>query len=228
MSEATCKQMTLQYIPVKISARGNLCSNCGNPRYGSAPSFNCVIDREPRFCKACFHMRAALRKSGIPRARLDQALRAVSIDTPAAVAQVRIFEHYDDPVRIDRRAKRLHERMEERRRKLAAQSIEPLASYYPYRLNACQGADLVERVHAKVPGYLSQDLRADICQDILLAILTNAISVDDLDLAIQTAIRSTARAYRNRQMLSLDHPAPWSPDGRNLSEMLAAPIEASP
>lgn len=83
-----------------------------------------------------------------------------------------------DKLRADRR---IAKEAEKARRKLAS---SPRALFYPYLIHKPSNGDkerqLLLAVHDAVPKRLPDHIRADVCQDLIVAVLSGDISQDDL------------------------------------------------
>lgn len=87
-----------------------------------------------------------------------------------------------------------------------------------------EGMDLLTAVDALVPAGLPNQLREDVCQDVVLSILTGEITLDVLKEPGAPWLKDILRRYRVKYgTISLDAPPPWARDGgRTLLETLAA------
>ena len=92
---------------------------------------------------------------------------------------------------------------------------------YPYIIGEAKDDHaFLLAVNAIVPRGLPGDLRADVCQDMLLAILEGNLSPDDLETAMPNYLKAARKRYQMPWgTVSLDAPL-WD-DGRPLYEILA-------
>jgi hypothetical protein len=110
-----------------------------------------------------------------------------------------------------------------RRRKMPAVPRSPLMRYpyLPMAGTRAAGADLLQIVNDAVPRYIAEDVRADICQELLLAIVAGEFSVDE----VSKFVRPIAKRVRERlwdfSAISIDTK---DGDGVPLSERIAAEI----
>jgi hypothetical protein len=82
------------------------------------------------------------------------------------------------------------------------------------------GGDLVMKVHAAVPKNLPEELRADICQDLVCAILAGEMKVDDLTSNIADLIRAGRKMFDTKWgQLSLNAVIPGT-DGLTLMDTI--------
>ncbi len=85
------------------------------------------------------------------------------------------------------------------------------------------GMDVLTAVDLLIPSQLPRQLREDVCQDAVLAVLEGEITVDDLKEPGASWLKNIFRRYRVKYgTVSLDAPPPWDPSGRTLAETLAA------
>lgn len=81
--------------------------------------------------------------------------------------------------------------------------------------------DLLRKVTAAVPKYLNPDLRADICQDLIVGILCGDFSEDDLKLPAKEMTRKVSKMFPDKYgPLSLDAEIPGT-DGMRLIDTLS-------
>jgi hypothetical protein len=77
--------------------------------------------------------------------------------------------------------------------------------FYPYHLSAgAEGADLVCAINNLVPRSLPESVRADVCQELALAVLSGGIEPCDLSDHVGSYIREQFRFLPNRFHISLD------------------------
>jgi hypothetical protein len=87
------------------------------------------------------------------------------------------------------------------------------------RQAARESVGLVARVARAVPYNLPVPMRADVCQDVLIALLEGTATLSRLDDAVEVQIAAYRRLYPDLKMRSLD--APVSPrDERSLREII--------
>ena len=105
---------------------------------------------------------------------------------------------------------------------------KPLSTHYPYLINDTnEHYQLVRAVDQAVPKTLNEDMRADICQELLLSIICGSLTTADLsrDLVnqyIRTAYKSLGNRFKE---LSLDGTSYSQRTGRaySLIDLLATP-----
>lgn len=99
---------------------------------------------------------------------------------------------------------------------------------YPFILGPQRnGAELLLAVNEAVPRSLPEQVRAEVCQDIIVAILSGEMDLGDIRKKASEYTRKVFRLFPDRYgPLSLDEPPPWMRDGRTpLGEMLDSAIE---
>lgn len=109
-------------------------------------------------------------------------------------------------------------------REIARGLIEPIPAFYPYILGEPRPEhQLVLIVNEAVPRGLHESTRADICQDLLVAILDNQIEVEDLPQAVPEFIKRHFRQFPTKYgPISLDAKPPWGDeDSRTLAETIS-------
>ncbi len=91
-------------------------------------------------------------------------------------------------------------------RSLKLDVIRPAHQYYPYITGPVRDEHrLVVVVNEAVPKGIPDDIRADICQDILVALLDHQIEIHDLSLAVPEFIKRQYRLFPTKYApLSLD------------------------
>lgn len=76
------------------------------------------------------------------------------------------------------------------------QSLGPPTEFYPYLPKGMQmESDILAAVHAIVPGHLREDVRADVCQDLIVSLLTGEASLGRLDDYVMKHIQSHRAMY---------------------------------
>ena len=97
-----------------------------------------------------------------------------------------------------------------------------LSLSYPFRTtdSRVEGADLVRIVNAAVPRYLPPALRADVAQEVILAVLSDELQIADLAKAMSSFVRAVQRQISDYGTLSLDVPMK---DGRSWYDVLPDP-----
>ena len=110
---------------------------------------------------------------------------------------------------------------------------DPVPETYPFIENwdsfsqlESEGKELLLEVNKIVPKGVEENVRRDVCQDILLAILSGEYSLDDFD--IQLTDKFIKMAYRmapSQYMYSLDQPLPWRHESdKNLVDILSEDV----
>ncbi len=99
------------------------------------------------------------------------------------------------------------------RRKAFRGNIKPVASSacYPFIAHdpKKEGFDLVSKVNKAVPRGLPEEIRADICQDIICAILMGEMKEEDLQGSMKDFIAQGKKMFANKwDFMSLDAPIP--------------------
>lgn len=97
---------------------------------------------------------------------------------------------------------------------------------YPYILSPAktEGSEIVLAVNEAIPRWIPEQLRADICQDMIVAIISGELDLSDLNAKASSYIKKMYRVYPTRYgAISLDSPPPWMRDSDTpLVEMLDA------
>lgn len=76
-----------------------------------------------------------------------------------------------------------------------------------------EGKELLLKVNKIVPKGVEENVRRDVCQDILLAVLSGEYSLEDFDLQlIDKFIKMAYKLAPSQYMYSLDQPLPWIHD----------------
>lgn len=101
----------------------------------------------------------------------------------------------------------------------------PKILFYPYMLHEPRKEnDLVLKVNAVVPHGLPEDIRADVCQDIIVAVLEGKLNIDNAKDNIGEFIKNVWRLYPWKyKWLSLDQPA-FGDSSRTIGEMLSGDV----
>ncbi len=92
-------------------------------------------------------------------------------------------------------------------RKPKQKPLPILPSFYPFISEenpTDTGYDLVIEVNKLVPKTIPEDMRKDICQDILLAILSNKLRLEDVTMQFQSFVKSYYKNYSSPHILSLE------------------------
>lgn len=85
-----------------------------------------------------------------------------------------------------------------------------------------EGMDVLTAVDALIPKGLPNQLREDVCQDVVLAVLTGEVDLDALREPGAPWLKDIFKRYRTKYgTVSLDAPPPWDKNGRTLLETLA-------
>jgi hypothetical protein len=96
-------------------------------------------------------------------------------------------------------------------------TITKLTRCYPYLLSdVVDGAQLIQRINNLVPRYLSEDVRADVCQEVALAVLSDELDLANLAGYIKQYIKSQSAYLPSKYEKSLDAPLNFS-DGHKYS-----------
>lgn len=102
--------------------------------------------------------------------------------------------------------------------------VAPMTEFYPFISGTpTDDHDLLLAVEALVPKYLPTDTRADVCQDMIVSILTGEITLDNLRDATKPYIKRVFKDAPSKYgHLSLDAPIIFGDGGksRTLGEML--------
>lgn len=108
-------------------------------------------------------------------------------------------------------------------RKPRATKVPEGPACYPYIAHdpkRTTGADLVMAVNKAVPRGLPEELRADICQDLICAVLAGEIAVENIGGSVKEFIAAGRKLFTNKwQFLSLDAPMPGM-DGKTFMETI--------
>lgn len=83
--------------------------------------------------------------------------------------------------------------------------------------------DTLMKIDAVVPKHLPEQVRQDVCQDLVIAVLSGAVSIGDLQGSVPKHVSNVFKLHPLKYgPLSLDAPAPWQKDDdRPLSRFLA-------
>ncbi len=102
-------------------------------------------------------------------------------------------------------------------------NIEPITSFYPYLSRSTYSDDaLMLQVDAAVPRGLSQQVRADVCQEILVGILSGEVRREDLSEAVRQYVKTVYQTYeRHWNHCSLDSSLGVD-DDRQLHDIMAS------
>lgn len=86
--------------------------------------------------------------------------------------------------------------------------IVPLTTYYPYVVsNDADGTELVGYVNSLVPKYLPEALRADVCQEMILAVLSGEVEASNLSGYVRQYIKEQGQFLpQYRREAALDAP----------------------
>lgn len=91
------------------------------------------------------------------------------------------------------------------RRSRERQPVPPLALLYPYNFSAvAEGAALIAKIIDLVPRTLPEAVRADVCQELALAVLSGEADPERLDEHVAAAVRTQFRFLPSRWHVSLD------------------------
>ena len=107
------------------------------------------------------------------------------------------------------------------RRKPNAIGIQ--ASFYPYLIHEAKQDDheLLMLVNNAAPKHVPEQMRADLCQDMIVAILSGEMDKTELEGSVKEYTKKIYQMFPTRYgPLSLDHPPPWDDTGRTLGELL--------
>ena len=99
--------------------------------------------------------------------------------------------------------------------------------FYPFIVDdPTEEHELLMAVHDAVPKGLPRGIREDVCQDLLVAILSNEFTLTELPDKIKPFITQTWRMYPGKYgPLSLDQPPPWNNDGQTLLEKISDEVQ---
>jgi hypothetical protein len=80
-----------------------------------------------------------------------------------------------------------------------------LSEFYPYRVSAeADGAELVEAINRAVPRSLPEDLRADVCQQLALAVLAGDVDLEGIGEHVRLYTKRQRAFMPNRYLHRLD------------------------
>lgn len=170
----------------------------------------------------CMSMTTAAQILGVHRNTIYNLLRQAKGQPEVD----RILETISDKGRIQRRAREYKEKYltkaVQRIVKPKRERARRLSQAYPYILNLqLDGAELVSLVDRLVPKELEHSIRADVCQDLIIAVLAGDIEKANLNKEAPKFIRRHFRQYRDKWgALQIDHPIPGDRHGLTLAEML--------
>lgn len=110
-----------------------------------------------------------------------------------------------------------------RRRKMPAVPRSPLLRYpyIPAAGTRCSGADLLMIVNDAVPRYIAEDVRADICQELLLSIVAGEFSLEEVSKFVRPIAKRVREQLWDFSAVSIDMK---DGDGVPLAERIAAEI----
>lgn len=87
------------------------------------------------------------------------------------------------------------------------QQITPLAEFYPYVMaESLRGSDLLKLINDTVPKNLPEYVRADVCQDLALAVLTGEVSESQIPDEVKKYMKMNFQMTARFGCLSLDDP----------------------
>lgn len=101
-------------------------------------------------------------------------------------------------------------------------------AFWPFApSDANEQHDLLEAIDRTVPKCLPESIRQDVCQDLVVSVLTGDITLDELQGSLPKHIKAVFKFHPTKYShLSLDQP--WSEDGATLGQMLDAAEYLSP
>jgi hypothetical protein len=100
-------------------------------------------------------------------------------------------------------------------------SVEPLTEFYPYiTKQPTEEHNFLLAVDALVPKYLPNHTRADVCQDMIVAVLSGEVTLENLKDGLPKYLKQFMKGAPSKYgHLSLDHPASYG-DERTLGQVL--------
>lgn len=110
--------------------------------------------------------------------------------------------------------------------KIRYPEISPMDLAYPFVRHDCShahmGQDMVAKVHEAVPKMLPHSIRADICQDVIVAVLNGEIEIENLKNEIKPFISRNFKLWPGRYgIVSLDAPM-HELEGKTLHDVLSS------
>lgn len=93
---------------------------------------------------------------------------------------------------------------------------------YPYMADSCFLDGLTEHVHSVISARIPEQFRGDVCQDVICAILSGELRIDDLKQSVSrfvTAERNLLRPPRHRSIDTIDY-SNWAADEPVPEELL--------
>lgn len=131
-----------------------------------------------------------------------QAWRAANADH---IREVQRAWWKANPDKVAEYLRRARERYIPRPRAPRRRPTSPLSLLYPYNLSTmADGAELITRIIDLVPRTLPEAVRADVCQELALAVLGGEADPDRLDEHVADAVRTQFRFLPSRWHISLD------------------------
>lgn len=85
--------------------------------------------------------------------------------------------------------------------------VEGITECYPYAGPGFVGHDLLTAAHDAVSKGLPQDIRADVCQDLIVSVLAGEVSINNIRDAVPIHLRAHRKMYLDRwKLISLETP----------------------
>lgn len=103
-------------------------------------------------------------------------------------------------------------------------AVEPVTVAYPYFHKGGESNDLVLQVNEAVPKYLPYQIRADVCQELLLAILNNEITETDILTCLPKYVSRVLNQQQDRwKEIPIDAPIHFQDgDAHTLADCMSA------
>jgi hypothetical protein len=117
----------------------------------------------------------------------------------------------------------VYDRLFGEQRQAVAQAYPFIEDWDTYQSLPAQGKELTIKVNEIVPKGIDEQIRRDICQDIILSILSGDHLIEDFEdiLLLKKFISVGYKLAPSKYMYSLDHPPPWAKDdGRTLADTI--------
>lgn len=118
---------------------------------------------------------------------------------------------------------RTREWYEARKAALHRLPVEPITQFYPYLPSDYTSEHrLLSCVHDLVPKSMRDDMRADVCQDILVDILSGALTIENIRDSLPTYVRRFFKQNATWGAVSLDAPIFGRSGKRTLADVLSS------
>lgn len=114
------------------------------------------------------------------------------------------------------------------RRVRTSRRVAPLCEVYPYLLDKqIDGADLVTTINSLVPRTMDEQYRADFCQELVLAVLSGEVALENLRLVLPQYLKEFKKHLPSKYtQISLDAPLYHDGNTYTLADVLTTDADA--